>query len=310
MSAIGKDIISCFGVPDPLCFILRSRGNAAAIRRPCYRIHRNSIPIIGRQDSSGTSIPHLHPLNLRVSRGDALAIGGPGHHVHPIRMTIISEQDSSCASIPHLHCSLIRTRSDVPAIGAPGYRTHTPGRIAIGENSGSSGGIPYLHRSITRTRGNVPAIRRPCYRVCTTDMTAIGEQSGSYRRLWLTGLFQSVCKSMYTCKALMRIFGQSHHHYLFNLRRNLQVLLEGWGRSRQVLRNYLPISPIEWPFPAQPLVDNDPQSILITGWARLALQLLRRHIGHRTSLFLCIEGLRPMGYRGNTKVAEQYFVVR
>src|SRR5207237_4073898 len=86
------------------------------------------------------------------------------------------------------------------------------------------------------------------------------------------------------------------------------LLTQGWRRRRQVLTHNLPRSSIEGTLTTQPLINNNAQSILITGRTRLALKLLRGHVGERTSFFPRLERTRIMGDRDNAKITVPEFV--
>ena len=59
------------------------------------------------------------------------------------------------------------------------------------------------------------------------------------------------------------------------------------------------------PGSAQPLIDNDAQRVLITGWARMSLNLLRCHIPNRTCRIQRTLTASTLSYNSNAKIAEQ-----
>lgn len=126
----------------------------------------------------------------------------------------------------------------------------------------------------------------------------------------LAGLFQGTRKGLHTAKALLVVFGQCCHYHLLNFRRDRGYLpSQGWWRSRQVLRNYFPGHTAKGSLTAEPFIGHDPQGILIAGRARLALELLRCHVGQSPTRSLCIERARTMRKGADAKVTEPHLVV-
>ena len=63
--------------------------------------------------------------------------------------------------------------------------------------------------------------------------------------------------------------------------------------------------PLKRPGSAQPLIDHDAQRVLITGWTRMSLNLLRRHISNCTCRIQRTLTASTLSYNSNAKVAEQ-----
>src|SRR5579863_7221542 len=63
--------------------------------------------------------------------------------------------------------------------------------------------------------------------------------------------------------------------------------------------------PLERPLPAEPLVDNDAERILITGKRGFPLQLLRSRVRQRTGHFLRTEQFRRLSKQSDAKITEK-----
>src|SRR6266567_4114358 len=72
-----------------------------------------------------------------------------------------------------------------------------------------------------------------------------------------------------------------------------------------MLNTYLQVVSLEGTLPTQPFIGDDPQRILITGWARHALKLFGSHIMDRpTNIFVVTERLSAMRHRGNAEISQ------
>src|SRR5438874_2118947 len=60
---------------------------------------------------------------------------------------------------------------------------------------------------------------------------------------------------------------------------------------------------------AEPLIDNDPERILVTGTMRMRLDLFGSHIGDRACHLLSALVERTMDHHCQAKVAEQYLIL-
>src|SRR5437660_1165025 len=96
--------------------IITPRGEAPAIRRPCYRFHYIGMPAIGVDVATTGSIPHLH-CAIIASRGDALAIGGPRYRFHNVELPAVGEGVVTTGGIPYLHGLIATPRSEALAVG-------------------------------------------------------------------------------------------------------------------------------------------------------------------------------------------------
>src|SRR5215472_3701661 len=94
---------------------------------------------------------------------------------------------------------------------------------------------------------------------------------------------QSGGKLLHLLKSLLGVFGQGLEHDLLNLAWDGWVTLpQQWGWQAQVLHHHLAHRALEWASATEPFVDNHCQRILVTRRARVALDLLRGHIGDST----------------------------
>ena len=83
-------------------------------------------------------------------------------------------------------------------------------------------------------------------------------------------------------EALLGLFGERpQHHFLDGRREGWSSLTQGWRRSNQMLGHDLRQRPPKRALPSQPFVDDNAQRILVTGQARLALNLFRSYIEGR-----------------------------
>jgi hypothetical protein len=92
----------------------------------------------------------------------------------------------------------------------------------------------------------------------------------------MSSMLQGGSKVLNRGEALLGLFGErSHHHFLKGRREVWNSLTQGWRRSSQVLGHDLRQRPPKRAIPSEPFVDDNAQRILVTGWARLALNLFR-----------------------------------
>ncbi len=66
-----------------------------------------------------------------------------------------------------------------------------------------------------------------------------------------------------------------------------------------------PLRSLKWAHPAEPFVDHNPQSILVTGWLGLATNLFRSHICRTSPQALGTERLFNRSDDGHAKITEQ-----
>src|SRR5579863_7744613 len=91
-----------------------------------------------------------------------------------------------------------------------------------------------------------------------------------------TGLLQCISKLLYTSKALVGILLQCSHDHLLDCRRNAWKLFTQRGRSgSKMLRKDFRKGASKGNVSRQPLIDDDPQGILITSLSWFALHLFR-----------------------------------
>src|SRR5262249_22335050 len=76
-----------------------------------------------------------------------------------------------------------------------------------------------------------------------------------------------------------------------------------------MLGTHLDKGPIEGTSPTQPLIGDDPQSILITGGAGFALNLFRGHVSYSAGKHLRALIARTLRNQGQAKITEQDLVV-
>src|SRR5947208_16052801 len=76
-----------------------------------------------------------------------------------------------------------------------------------------------------------------------------------------------------------------------------------------MLGGYFTERPLKGTISTQPLVDDNPQRILVAGRAWLALELLRGHIVNSSGHILLSQRSRAMSDLDEAKITEQDFVV-
>src|SRR6266566_7481646 len=185
MIFIREDILSSGGVPHSDRPITTARGDALAIGRPGYPVHRPGrircrqhrlkVAWIGQDVFPCGSIPYLYS-SIVAPRGDALAIGGPRRRSYGASVTLIGHETLSRRGIPYLHGVILARGSDAGPIGRPGHRIESVGILLIRQNALAGGRIPYLHSSILTPRGDTCAVGRPAHTTNRTRMPAIDEQ--------------------------------------------------------------------------------------------------------------------------------------
>src|SRR5437588_4068703 len=62
-------------------------------------------------------------------------------------------------------------------------------------------------------------------------------------------------------------------------------------------------------FSTEPLIDDDPKGILVTGWRRFAFEEFGSHIEGSSGYFLCLLGSCMVSNGGDTEITEQDVVV-
>ena len=86
---VDDSMIFAGSIPYMYCLVIAGRGNALAIRGPCYRTHPPRVTMIsvfgedGEDVMFGGNILDLDGL-IVASRGKARAIGGPCYGTHPV----------------------------------------------------------------------------------------------------------------------------------------------------------------------------------------------------------------------------------
>src|SRR5205085_11985863 len=110
-------------------------------------------------------------------------------------------------------------------------------------------------------------------------------------------------------KTLPGVFGKRCHDYSLNIRRDGGYLLaqRRWG-SKQMLSTQFFKRSMKRQLSAQPFIDNNCQGILVTGWKRLALDLLRCHVRHGANNILRTLIVGGLGGKGNAKIAQQHLI--
>ncbi len=68
---------------------------------------------------------------------------------------------------------------------------------------------------------------------------------------------------------------------------------------------YFPRCSLKWTYPAEPFVDHSPQSILVTGWLGMFVNLLRGHIRRSPAHVLGTKRLFNRSDDGHAKITEQ-----
>src|SRR5947209_4618501 len=79
-----------------------------------------------------------------------------------------------------------------------------------------------------------------------------------------------------------------------------------WRRTNMLAYHFIVCS-FKGPYTTKPFVNYHCQSILITGWTWMCLNLFRSHIGNSTSDILCLHRVRTACQGCNAKVREHYF---
>src|SRR6266571_1851245 len=126
----------------------------------------------------------------------------------------------------------------------------------------------------------------------------------------LAGLFKGSGKGLDTDKALLRIFGKGLQHHLLDGGRDCGNLLpQGGRRSREMLRDDLPLGASKGADTRKPFVHDNSQGILVTGWSWLAPNLFWCHIGDRARHLLCAQGVFPMSDDCDAEITEQHLLV-
>src|SRR5207244_3802111 len=98
-----------------------------------------------------------------------------------------------------------------------------------------------------------------------------------------TGTGQGMGKALYADKALLWVLGQRFEYHLFDLLGQRSNLLSQRRRcGREMLLGNLPERANEGACSREPLVDHDPQSVLIAGKTRFSAKLLRSHVRQST----------------------------
>src|SRR6202140_5163932 len=109
-----------------------------------------------------------------------------------------------------------------------------------------------------------------------------GGQGGQKRRrrcASLSGMLQGGSKVLDRGESLLGLFGErSQYHFLNEGREGWNSLTQGWRRSSQMLGHDLRQRPHKGTIPSEPFVGDNAQRILVTGRARLALNLFRSYI--------------------------------
>src|SRR6266581_560595 len=133
-----------------------------------------------------------------------------------------------------------------------------------------------------------------------------GQKRGTMSCGSLSGMLQGGSKVLDRGEALLGLFGErSQHHFLKGRREGWNLLTQGWRRSSQVLGHDLRQRPPKRAIPSEPFVDDNAQRILVTGWARLALNLFRSYIvGCSRDLLDALRERMP-GEHAQAKVTEQ-----
>ena len=72
-----------------------------------------------------------------------------------------------------------------------------------------------------------------------------------------------------------------------------------------MLSCYLDKRSLERALSAQPFIDHDPQRILIAGWTRLSVDLLRCHIRNSAGHLFCSLRARALSNHDQAKIAQQ-----
>src|SRR6266516_5607724 len=133
-----------------------------------------------------------------------------------------------------------------------------------------------------------------------------GQKRGMRRCGSLSGMLQGGSKVLDRGEALLGLFGErSQYHFLKVRREGWNLLTQGWRRSSQVLGHNLRQRPLKRAIPSEPFVDDNAQRILVTGWARLALNLFRSYIEGCSRNLLDALRERMPGEHAQAKVTEQ-----
>jgi len=75
-----------------------------------------------------------------------------------------------------------------------------------------------------------------------------------------------------------------------------------------VLSAHLGKRAVEGTISPEPLINDDCQGVLVTGRARLALDLLGGHVSNGPGHVICVLVARALGDEGNAKITEQDLV--
>src|SRR6266704_161202 len=133
-----------------------------------------------------------------------------------------------------------------------------------------------------------------------------GQKRGTRRCGSLSGMLQGGSKVLDRGEALLGLFGKCpQHHFLKGRREGWNLLTQGWRRSSQVLGHDLRQRPPKRAIPSEPFVDDNAQRILVTGWARLALNLFRGYIEGCSRDLLDALRERMPGEHAQAKVTKQ-----
>src|SRR5437764_6405200 len=76
-----------------------------------------------------------------------------------------------------------------------------------------------------------------------------------------------------------------------------------------MLKRDLKIKAMKRYIAAEPFIDYDAQRVLVTSRTRFPFELLRCHIGYRTSPILKVYGISALGNNSETKIAQQDFII-